>query len=92
MANGKSVTIDGASGKPDTPRLLRTPPVKLHTLQNIRDELGRVYRQARIGKLPTQDATRLAYLLGEMRQMIMAMDIEARITQLERNRNHGNNT
>lgn len=90
--NRPPATIDGEAGNViPAPRLVRTPPVKLDTLKNIRDELGRVYREARAGKIPTQDATRLAFMLGQLRELVMAMEIESRIAALE-GKNDGSET
>jgi hypothetical protein len=57
----------------------------LDTLRSIRDELGRLYRESRCGKLPTQDASRLAFLLVQLKEMYLAVEIEERVSQLERN-------
>ena len=86
MANTKPVTIDGKTGKPVTPHPVRTAPIKLNNLRSIRDELARLYRLARAGKIETQDATRLAYLLSELRQMTIAIEIEDRLVKLEEGR------
>lgn len=82
--NRHPATIDADSGISNQPlRMVRTPPIKLDTLRHLRDELGRVYREARVGKIATQDATRLAFMLGQLRETVMAMDIESRIAALE---------
>ena len=73
---------DGGNVIP-APQLVRTPPIKLDSLRHLRDELGRVYREARAGKIATQDATRLAFMLGQLRELVMAMEIEGRIAALE---------
>lgn len=83
MRNRQAVTIDGETGKPETAPRQRTPPLKLDTLRSIRDELGRVYREARTAKLATQDATRLAYLLGQLRETVVLIDLESRLAALE---------
>lgn len=88
--NRTRATVDGDGQSVIlAPRLLpvRTPPIKLDTLRHLRDELGRVYREARIGKIPTQDATRLAFVLGQLREMVLAMELERRVEILEGNRN-----
>lgn len=87
--NRHPVTVDGETGKPDAPPRQRTAPIKLDTLRNIRDELGRLYREARAGKLAAQDATRLAYLLGQLRETVVLMDLEGRLAAIEE-RSNGN--
>ena len=64
----------------------RVPPIRLATLRDLRDELGRVYRQARAGQIPPAHATRYAYILAQLRDMILAIDLEARLTALEEKR------
>lgn len=46
-------------------------------------ELARVYRAAKQGTMPAQDATRLAYILTQLRQTIEAVVLERRIDALE---------
>lgn len=79
LANPEGKREKGVSATPSR----RTPPIKLATLQNVRDELGRLYREARTGKVATQDATRLAFIIGQLRELIRDMDIERRIAALE---------
>lgn len=87
MANRPPVTLDGKTGKPDdAPRLVRTPPIKLDSLRAIRDEAGRVYREMRTGKMATQDGTRLVFVLGQMRELCLEIEIEERIRKLEEGR------
>lgn len=84
MTNRRELTIDGESGKPiEPPRPGRTKPIKLDGLSAIRDEMGRVYREARAGKIDTADATKLTYMLWQMREMVVLLDLEQRIAQLE---------
>lgn len=82
MANRPLATIDSKSGKA-VMTIPRTPPLKLDSLRSIRDELGRVYRQARVGKLDTQDGTRLVYMLDKLRDLVIVIELEERLTALE---------
>lgn len=71
--------------------LIPAPPsrdrrLSLHSVVAVRRELARVYRDARAGRLPTADATRLGYLLDLMRRAIESSDLEARIAALEAER------
>lgn len=77
---GSLVTVDGVEViDAPTPRL-RIP---LRTAHDVRRELARLYRQAKAGQIPTQDASRLAYILNLLRQSIETGDLEARIQALE---------
>lgn len=60
----------------------------LSKLSHIRTELAAVYREARSGKLATEEATRLCYLLHTLARIIEASDFEARITALEQGGQH----
>ena len=55
----------------------------LITVGGVVSELGKIYRQARRGQLDTQDATRLAFILREIRIALEASDIERRLDALE---------
>ncbi len=45
----------------------------------VRRELGRVYRAARSGDLEPADASRLAFILKQIRECIVDRDFEGRI-------------
>lgn len=81
--NTAPVTVDGKTGKPILTRIKKTPPIKLDTLRNIRDEMGRIYREARAGKMATQDLTRFCFALDKLRDVVIAMEIEGRLELLE---------
>jgi hypothetical protein len=82
--NRLPATISQATEKGhSTPPQVRLVPIKLDTFGNIRTELGRLYREARQGHIATADATRLAYLLGEIRKAIADEDLERRLSTLE---------
>ncbi len=49
----------------------------------IRRELGRVYRAARSGDLEPADASRLAFILKQLRECVEVRDFEERIAALE---------
>ncbi len=75
----KLTVIDKDSYEMDT-----TPPrTALTKMEHVRDELARVYRQARTGKIETQEATRLTYILVALSKVIEISDLEERIRTLE---------
>ena len=55
----------------------------LKDVSGIRRELGRVYRAARSGDLEPADASRLAFILRQLRECVEDRDFEARIAALE---------
>jgi hypothetical protein len=82
MPSRKPLTIDAETGKPDPlPRSDR----RLATVRDVRIALAGLYRDARTGKVDTQDATRLGYLLNLIRVCIVDGELEARMTALEEN-------
>lgn len=64
--------------------LLHTPSrIDLKTIDDVRLESARVYRDMRTQKIPTHDGTRLVYVLAQIGKMIELHDIEKRIEKLE---------
>jgi hypothetical protein len=55
----------------------------LATMGGVVTELARLYRQARWGQIEVADASRLATILGIMRQCLESSEIEARMAELE---------
>lgn len=62
---------------------VRNHPIKLGTPDEMRLEMARVYREARAGKLDTQEASRLVYILGELRKAYETHVIDTRLKALE---------
>lgn len=73
------VTIDGKSME------LIPPPAKidLKSIDDVRLEMARVYRQMKSGEIETSDGTKLVYVLSQIGKMIEVHDIEKRIELLE---------
>jgi len=80
MPRKPPVTLDGETGKP-----IPLPPSdrRLATVKDVRVALAGLYRDARTGKVDTQDAARLGYLLNLIRQCIVDGEIEVRLRALE---------
>lgn len=72
-------TIDGTTLLP-----IPTPPINLHDLEAVRREMARVYRDMRGHQIDTQDGTRLIYALSQIGKLHEAVELEQRITELER--------
>ena len=64
------------------PSPLRRGPV-LETLTDVRREMARVYRHMRHGRIDTQDATRMTYVLSQIARIIETEELETRIARLE---------
>ena len=64
--------------------VLPTPSrIDLRTIDDVRVEMARVYRDMRSGRMDTQDGTRLAYVLAQIGKLIEAGEIEKRLEALE---------
>ena len=73
-----------ASGSIATVVQIPTPcKIKLQTLDDIRVEMSRVYRECRAGKLDVTEGGKLSYQLQNIGKMIEAGVIEKRLTALE---------
>lgn len=66
---------------------LPAPRVNLHDVDSVRREMSKVYRDMRMGAIPTQDGTRLVYVLAEIGKMFVAVELEGRISLLEQSQN-----
>ena len=60
-----------------------TPRINLSTAEDVRREMGRVYREARNKKLPTNEATRLTYILTQILRATEVYLLEQRLSALE---------
>jgi hypothetical protein len=57
--------------------------IDLKTIDDVRLEMARVYRDMRAGTVQTQDGTRLAYVLAQIGKLIESGELERRIESLE---------
>ena len=73
--------IDEATGLPVPPPRQRTP---LKRLEDVKRELGRVYRAMKSGEIPHEDGTKRAFVLGQLGKVIEMADLERRLDRLER--------
>jgi hypothetical protein len=71
-------TFDASTG--DLVPIPRTP---LKTLDHVRNELAKVYRAMKAGKLPAEDGTKRAYVLSTLGKVIEASILERRVQALE---------
>lgn len=72
-----------------TPR--RRRPVCLKTAEHVLHEMQRVYRACRSGELPTQEGSRLMFMLGQIRAALETANLEARVLALENASAEGQN-
>lgn len=77
-------TIDGA-----TLRVLPTPrrrKAQLNSLEGVRIEMSRVYRDMESGRRDSQEGSRLVYVLAQIGKVLELTEIERRLTALEGHR------
>ena len=74
------VTIDGKGLT-----LVPTPPrrILLSTLENVRREMARVYRNVDAQHIDSGEGSRRIYMLSQIGKLIEGADIESRIFELE---------
>ena len=83
------ITLDSGNNSPGTldrhaVAVLPTPSrIDLKTIDDVRVEMARVYRDMRGGKIDTQDGTRLAYVLSQIGKLIESGEIEKRLEAVE---------
>ena len=74
-------TIDGT-----TLALVPTPQrrkAQLNSLEGVRRELARIYREAESGKRDTGDASKLSFMLTQIGKILELTEIERRLTAVE---------
>lgn len=75
------LTIDGR-----TLALVPTPGRRkavLNSLDGVRREMARVYRDAEEGRRDTSEASKLVYILGQIGKVLELVEIESRLKALE---------
>ena len=80
MGKTNYTIIEGDDHEGGAVRLTPTPRINLHDLDAVRREMTRVYKGMRTREIPTQEGTRLVYVLGEIRKMFEICELEKRIT------------
>ena len=60
-----------------------TPKINLATSEDVRREMAKVYREARLNKLLISDATKLSYILTQILKAHELMVLESRLEILE---------
>lgn len=60
------------------------PPLRLDSLKRVRLELNKLYRAARLGEIPTQDASRLTFMLISIGKLLEVEMLETRLEKLEK--------
>lgn len=77
-------TRASTGGASDPPSRLRLP---LRTVDDVKAELARLYREGKAGRRDIADVSKLAHVLSLLGRLIEGSDFEARIRALEGGRN-----
>jgi hypothetical protein len=84
MTRTKTITDAAVVLDATTLRPVPTPPINLHDLDAVRREMARVYRAMKAKSMDTQDGTRLVYVLTQIAKLHEIVEIERRVTELEK--------
>ena len=80
----KRTTKTAATRDASASELVPTPRrINLDSVENVRREMARVYRDMRTGKIPSGEGTRLAFVLAQLGKLLETSVLEKRIEQLE---------
>jgi hypothetical protein len=72
--------IDGKTGA-ITPAM---PKINLSSLDDVRLEMAKVYRDMRGNQIDTSDGSRLVYVLGQLAKLHEMVEVAKRLASLER--------
>ena len=72
-------TSTGAKPEPQAPRLR----LKLKTVDDVKAELARLYREGKAGTRDMADVSKLAYVLNLLAGLLQPGELEARLARLE---------
>jgi hypothetical protein len=74
-----SLIIENTTGD-----VIPTPAkIDLKSIDDVRLEMAKVYREMKSQKIPTHDGTRLVYVLAQIGKLIELHDLERRISLIE---------
>ena len=57
--------------------------IRLHTVDDVRVEMARVYREMRAGRLQMPDGTKLVFVLTQLAQVARVVSIEQRMDAMQ---------
>ena len=85
MNNKGGLTLDGHTGKVLDVGVAKKVRyrAKLDTINDIKREMCKLYRETRSGLVDVQDATKLTWCLQAVAKVIETSDLEDRVNRLE---------
>lgn len=79
QAEKNFAVIDGKTGAIEPV----VPKINLSSLDDVRLEMAKVYREMRARRLESSDGTRLVYVLGQLAKLHETVEIAKRLAALE---------
>ena len=85
MSNLEPVEIDGITGEVETlpPQKGKRYRCQLETMNDVKREMAKVYRECRSDMIDAQTGTKLTWMLQAVAKVIEGSDLEKRIEALE---------
>jgi hypothetical protein len=85
MSNLEPVEIDGVTGEVETlpPQKGKRYRCQLDTMNDVKREMAKVYRECRSEVIDAQTGTKLTWMLQAVAKVIEGSDLEKRIEALE---------
>ena len=85
MSNQFPIEIDAATGKvlEHTPQNTSRYRCKLDTLNDVKREMAKVYREMRSGLIDNQNGTKQVWVLEKLGSVIATAELEQRLEALE---------
>lgn len=71
--------VDSLKTSPPSPTVAKAKRMRLHSVSDVKRELRRLYVEARNGTIKSADATKLAYLLNMLANLMVDSDLEERV-------------
>jgi hypothetical protein len=81
---GKQAATRASAEKPPTPPVLPRLRLRLNSIDDVKKELARLYREGKAGKRDVGNVSRLANVLSIMGRLIEGSELEARIAAIEK--------
>lgn len=82
-AEGRAVADEVVGPTPPAAPPVDTRRIRLATLDDVRVELAKVYRDARGNRLAMADATKLAFILAQLGRLTEVARIEQRLDEMQ---------
>ena len=86
QGNGERAERRASAGNHTPPRVAAGPRLRLrlNSIDDVKKELGRLYREGKAGKRDVGNVSRLANVLSIMGRLIEGSELEARIAAIEK--------